>query len=242
MPDPELNTATAILVSSGLTVTGVNGNTITAKGRGGQPITVQVSATTAYTEAGAAASLSDVKTGSVIAVRGSYAATGNTINATAITIVLPTEAGVVTNVSGNTLTLTGFDGAKHTVTVTGSTRSQKAGASATLSDVTTGTALVAEGTLDSNGTLTAVRITIQLPRVAGQVTAVNGSTYTVTGRFGSTYTVNASGSTTYVNPDGSTDVRLLGATFAGSTDIAPGVPSSPVNGDLVGTVPDEFDR
>jgi hypothetical protein len=47
---------------------------------------------------------------------------------------------------------------------------------------------------------------------------------------------------TYVNPDGSTDVRLLGATFAGSTDIAPGVASSPVNGDLVGTVPDEFDR
>lgn len=47
---------------------------------------------------------------------------------------------------------------------------------------------------------------------------------------------------TYVNPDGSSDVRLIGATFEGSTDIAPGVPSSPVNGDLVGTVPDEFDR
>jgi hypothetical protein len=47
---------------------------------------------------------------------------------------------------------------------------------------------------------------------------------------------------TYQNPDGSSDVRLIGATFAGSTEIAPGVPSSPVNGDLVGTVPDEFDR
>jgi hypothetical protein len=47
---------------------------------------------------------------------------------------------------------------------------------------------------------------------------------------------------TFVNPDGSSDVRLMGATFEGSTDIAAGVPSSPVNGDLVGTVPDEFDR
>jgi hypothetical protein len=59
---------------------------------------------------------------------------------------------------GNTLTLTGFDGASHTVAVTGQTRYQKAGASAALSDVTTGTAIVAEGTLGSNGTLTAVRV------------------------------------------------------------------------------------
>ena len=42
---------------------------------------------------------------------------------------------------------------------------------------------------------------------------------------------------TYVNPDGSSDVRLLGASFVGAADIAPGVPSSPVNGDLIGTVP-----
>jgi hypothetical protein len=31
---------------------------------------------------------------------------------------------------------------------------------------------------------------------------VNGSSYTVTARFGTTYTVNATTSTTYVNPDG----------------------------------------
>jgi hypothetical protein len=43
---------------------------------------------------------------------------------------------------------------------------------------------------------------------------------------------------TYVNPDGSSDVRLLGASFVGATDIAPGVPSSPVNGNLLGTVPE----
>jgi len=117
-------------------------------------------------------------------------------------ILLPTEAGVVTTVNGDTLTLTGFDGASHTVDVTGQTRYQKAGMNAALSDVTTGTAIVAEGTLGSNGPLTAVRVTIQEPRVAGRVTAVNGSTYTVTGGLGVTYSVTASGSTTYVNPDG----------------------------------------
>jgi hypothetical protein len=186
-----------------LAVRGVSGNTITATGRDGQTVTVQVSMTTAYTEAGTSASLADIHPGSFIAVRGSVAGTSaTTINATSVTILLSREAGVVTNVAGDTITLTGFDGASHTVSVTSQTRYQKAGASAALSDVTTGTAIVAAGTLDSNGTLTAVRVMIRVPHVGGEVTAVNGSSYTVTARFGTTYTVNATSSTTYVNPDG----------------------------------------
>lgn len=188
----------------GLTVTGVSGNTITATGRGGQTVTVQVSATTAYTEAGASAALSDIRVGSLIAVQGSYAATNaTTINATGVTIVLPRVAGVVTNTNGSTLTLTEFDGATRTVTVSGSTHYQKAGQSAALSDISTGTAIVAEGTLNSDGSLTALRVTIQVPRIGGQVSAVNGSSYTVSGPFGAAYTVNTTGSTSYVNPDGS---------------------------------------
>jgi hypothetical protein len=188
-----------------LAVTGVseNENTITATGRRSQAVTVQVSATTTYTQAGASASLADIHPGSIIAVRGSIAGTSaTTITATRVAILLPRVAGVVTNVSGTTLTLTGFNGASHTVSVTGQTRYQKAGASAALSDVTTGTAIVAEGTLDSSGTLTAVRVLIRVPRIGGEVTAVNGSSYTVTARFGTTYTVNATSSTTYVNRDG----------------------------------------
>jgi hypothetical protein len=186
-----------------LAVTGVSGNTITATGRGGQTVTVQVSPTTAYTEAGASALLAAIHPGSLIAVRGSRANTSaTTINATRVAILLSREAGVVTNVSGTTLTLTGFDGASHTVSVTDQTRYQKAGASAALSDVTTGTAIVAAGTLDSSGTLTAVRVLIRVPTIRGEVTGVSGSSYTVAVRFGTTYTVNATSSTTYVNRDG----------------------------------------
>lgn len=190
----------------GLTVTGVNGNTIAATDRGGQTVTVQVSATTAYTEAGASASLSDVKTGSIIAVRGSNDATGGTtITATGVTIVLPQVAGVVTGVSGSTFTLTGFNGTTRTVTVGDATRYQRGGSSAALTDIATGTAIVAEGTTASDGSLSAVRVTIQVPRVAGQVTAVNGASYTVAGRFGQTaYTIATTGSTTFVKADGST--------------------------------------
>src|SRR5437763_2625655 len=186
-----------------LAVTGVSGNTITATGRRGQTVTVQVSATTTYTEAGAGASLADIHPGSLIAVRSSLAGTSAaTINATRVAILLSMEAGVVTNVSDNTITLTGFDGASHSASVTGQTRYPKAGASAAFSDVTSGTAIVAAGTLDSSGTLTAVRVTIRVPTVAGEVTVVNGSSYTVTARFGITHTVNATSSTTYVNRDG----------------------------------------
>jgi hypothetical protein len=208
---------------AGLTVTGVSGNTITATSRGGQTVTVQVSATTAYTEAGASASLADVKAGTVIAVQGSYANTsGTTINASGVTILLPTEVGVVTNVSGTTLTLTAFDGATHTVTVNASTHYQKAGQSATLADISSGTAIVVEGTTNSDGSLSAVRVTIQEPRVAGQVTAVNGSSYTVTGAFGQSYTVATTSSTTYVNADGTT----ASAVQAGTAIIAQGTLSS----------------
>jgi hypothetical protein len=181
----------------------VSENTITATGRRGQTVTVQVSTTTTYTEAGAGASLADIHPGSLIAVRGSLAGTSApTINATRVAILLSMKAGVVTNVSGTTLTLTGFDGASHTVSVTDQTRYQKAGASAALSDVTTGTAIVAAGTLDSSGTLTAVRVLIRVPTIRGEVTGVSGSSYTVAVRFGTTYTVNATSSTTYVNRDG----------------------------------------
>jgi hypothetical protein len=164
---------------------------------------VQVSATTVYTEAGATASLSDIQVGSEIAVKSSSSGkNATTINATGITILLPTESGVVTAVSGNTLTVTGFDGATHTITVNANTRYQKAGQSAALSDISSGTSVVAEGTTKSDGSLTALRVTIQLPHIDGKVTAVNGTSYTVTGRAGQSYTIVATADTTYVNANG----------------------------------------
>lgn len=189
----------------GLIVTGVTGNTITATAWGSQAVTVTVSATTVYTEAGASAALSDVTAGEIIAVRGARSSdAARTISATGVTIVLPTEAGVVTAVNGSTLTMTGFNGATRTVTVDGTTRYQKAGAPAALTDIATGAAIVAEGKLGSDGVLTAKRVTIQLPRAGGQVTAVNGSSYTVTGRGGAPTTITTSGATTYANFDGTT--------------------------------------
>lgn len=189
----------------GLTVTAVSGNTISATGRGGQAITVQVTASTTYSMAGASAALSDIKTGSMIAVRSAAASgssTTTTIAASTVTILLPVQGGVVTGVSGTTLTVTGFDGTTHSIAVSAGTRYQKAGQAATLADVAAGTSIAAEGTRNADGSLAAVRVTIQVPRIDGQVTAASGTQYTVSDRDGSTSTVVTTGSTTYSNEDG----------------------------------------
>jgi hypothetical protein len=146
-----------------------------------------------------------VHKGTTIAVQGSTAAqNATTINATAVTIILPQIGGVVTATSSSTIVVTGFDGATHTILVGSSTRYLKAGHGASLADITIGTRITAEGTLNTTGSLNAVLVTIQLPRLGGQVTAVHGSTYTVSGPRGSSATIDTTGSTTYINANGST--------------------------------------
>src|SRR5207249_2781168 len=84
-----------------------------------------------------------------------------TLNATAIEIVLPQRTGVVTAVNGNPLTVTGFDARTYTITVGGDTTYRRADHTAALSDVAVGSLISAEGTLSSDGsTLNALAVTI----------------------------------------------------------------------------------
>jgi len=184
-----------------LRVKSVNGTTISATTWGGRPVTVTVSGSTLYREDDMSATLSDVHAGSMILVRGSRVGT-DTIAATWVMIVLPHLAGVVTAVNGSTLTVTGFDGVSHTITVNGQTRYERAGQPATLADVKVGTAIVAEGTENPDGSLSAVAVMIQVPHVIGRVTSVNGATITVSSPDGTVYTVTTSGSTVYAAPGG----------------------------------------
>jgi hypothetical protein len=200
-------------------VTSVSGNTINLTGRRAGAVAVTVGATTVYTEAQQAASLADVHTGLLIMACGTGSSTN--VQATKIYIVLPRIGGVVTNVSGSTLTLTSLDGATRTVTVSNATTYDKAGHSASLGDITNGTAIAAQGSVGSDGVLSAVRVDIQTPRVAGQVTGVNGSTITLSnargmnGMSGVNGTSGMSGTTTVVTSD-QTTYSVISAT-AGMT-------------------------
>lgn len=146
-----------------LTVSSVSGQKITAKRPDGTTITVVTSSSTTYTRAGQTISLSAITGGEQIHVRGTVSSNGTTITATNVDVVLPGYAGVVTAVSGNTITVQDRSG-KHTITVNSSTKyvSGPSQQSVSLSSIKVGTMIMAEGTKSSNGTLTA-----QLVRVGG---------------------------------------------------------------------------
>jgi len=186
-----------------LTVTGVSGNTITATTRQNQTVTITVTGSTKCGEAGQTVACNTIQTGEHIAVQGLKP--GQTsITATSIQIVLPTDFGTVVTVTPSTITLKGRNNSTQTVIVNGSTRYQKGGQPASLTDVTPGTNVVAQGTSNSDGSITALLINIQVPTVMGKVTAMGTDSYTVAGFRGNTsFTVLTTGSTVYVNPNGS---------------------------------------
>jgi hypothetical protein len=90
----------------GLTVTAINGSTISATDHDGQTVTILVGTSTTYAEAGATASLSDIHVGSRIAVKSATTgASATMVTAASVTILLPTTEGTVSAVSGDTITV-----------------------------------------------------------------------------------------------------------------------------------------
>ena len=190
-----------------LTVTKVDtaANTITATGRGGQAVTITVSATTTYSRAGAAIGLGDIHPTDRIAVHGTRTAAG-AITATKIEIVLPRVAGVITAASNGTLTLVSFDGTSQMVDVNAQTTYERAGKTVNASAAATGAAIVAQGTRNADGSLTALQISIQEARIGGQATTVNSDGSFVVaahGPSGGTKTITTNAATSYAKPDGS---------------------------------------
>ncbi len=187
-----------------LRVTAVNGNTINAVTRGDLPVTITVGAATTYREAGKpTASLSDVTVGESIIARGARPAP-RTIQAKVVRILLARVAGVVTAVNGSTLTVTTPLGAQRSVTIASTAAITRAGATAPASSITPNIVIVAAGTPNGDGSLTATRILIRAAHVAGKVTAVDGATITLQGGYGVTYTVSTSSATVYVARHGKT--------------------------------------
>ena len=77
---------------------------------------------------------------------------------TAVVVVLPSIAGQVTAIDGDTLTVTQPGGTTATIHVDGNTTYQVNGASGSLSDLKVGSFVVAEGTQRSDGSLDAATV------------------------------------------------------------------------------------
>ncbi|HWC37587.1 MAG TPA: DUF5666 domain-containing protein, partial [Acidimicrobiales bacterium] len=110
----------------------------------------------------------------------------------------PSMAGTVKNVQGSTITIQDLMGFTRTIHTSSSTTYTRGGQSATSSAVTNGAEIAAQGTVDRNGTdLDASKVAVLLPRVAGTVQSVSGSSFVVQGVDGAKHTVTTTSATTF---------------------------------------------
>jgi hypothetical protein len=141
----------------GATITAISGSNISLKTADGWTRTITVDSGTTYAKGGATIALGDLKVGDEIGFRETKESDGSyTIDSVAV--ILPHAGGEVTAISGSTITVKDRDGASVTITVTGSTTYDVAGATAKLSDIKVGMFLNAEGTQNSDGSLTATTV------------------------------------------------------------------------------------
>jgi hypothetical protein len=180
------------------TVASVSGPTIVAKARIGTSFTITTTTATTFQEAGSTVALTAVQPNEHIRVLGTRDQATKTIQAKRIVIVLPSLTGVVTGVNGATLTVTGRNAVRYTITIGGSAKIEQAGLAATPQAITVGSLLTAQGTMGTDGTFTALRLMIRLPQYAGTISAVNGASFTLRTRQGKTYTITPASAAVYV--------------------------------------------
>jgi hypothetical protein len=178
-----------------LTITSVASDSITAKRADGTSVTFKTTSSTQYIRAGKSIDRSALSAGTVILVQGTRNS-DNSVTATRVEVALAGAHGKVTAISGTDITIqdernTGGAQVVHTAS---STTFMRAGQSSSLSAVTVGEVIAAQGTKNSDGSLQAEAVQIVLPRAGGQITAVDGSTITVQAR-GGTQTIHLSAST-----------------------------------------------
>ena len=141
----------------GITVTAINGNDLSLETEDGWTRTITVDDGTTYSKSGDDIALGDLAVGDKIAFRQTLEDDGSwTIDA--IAVILPHVGGEVTAVDGSTITVEGRDGETATITVNGDTEYQVNADAATLADVEVGMVLIAEGTDNGDGSITATKV------------------------------------------------------------------------------------
>lgn len=146
----------------GITITAISGSNISLTTADGWTRTVTVDSGTTYSKSGGMIALGDLKVGDKIGFRQTRETDGSfTIDSVAV--ILPHLGGEVTAVDGSTITVKQRDGSSATINVTGTTTYQVAGAAGALADVKVGMFLMAEGTLNSDGSLAATAVRAGTP-------------------------------------------------------------------------------
>ena len=140
-----------------ITITAIDGSSLSLKTDDGWTRTISVTDTTTITKGGATITVGDLAVGDQIVFRQDRATDG-TYTITAIAVVLPTVAGQISAIDGNTITITQRGGTTATIHVDSSTTYRVSGAAGSLSDLKVGAVIVAEGTQRSDGSLDAASV------------------------------------------------------------------------------------
>ena len=143
----------------GVEITAIDGTSVALKTVDGWTRTIEVTSSTQITKGGDTIALSDLAVGDTIRFRQKRNADGS-FSVTRIDVVLPTVAGTVTAKTGSTITLKQRDGTSVTVHVDASTKFHVQGVTgaASLSNVTVGMGLIANGEKNADGSLNADQV------------------------------------------------------------------------------------
>jgi Domain of unknown function (DUF5666) len=132
----------------------------------------------------------------------------------------------ITAISGSSLSLKTDDGWTRTIAVTSATTITRLGETIAIGDLKVGDTIGLRQERATDGTYSITAIDLVLPKIAGQVTAVDGSTITVKQFDGTTATIHVASTTTYAVGDKSgaalSDVTVDSFVVASGTTRADG--------------------
>ncbi len=191
-------------------VTAIDGSTLTVENRNGDSITVNTNddTTVMLVESQTEGSLSDITIGSHIGVRGQRNDDGS-VEARGIMVAPEGDkaGGKVSAVDNGTITVENRDGEATTITTNGDTEFRVGrDETGSIEDVTVDRGVMAVGELQENGSLAARLVFVHDGRkghgdregaTGGEVTAIDGTSFTIENRNDETITVNTNDDTEY---------------------------------------------
>jgi hypothetical protein len=179
-----------------ITIAAIDGSNIALKTDDGWTRTIAVTSDTKITKGGQAIAVGDLRVGDQVRFRETRNADG-TFTIQAINVVLPSVAGEVTAVNGDTFTVKSRSNVTWTITTNNATKYMLDGGDGEKSDVKVGARVGVVGTQSGESALTATTVRIAPAVVAGKVTAKTSDTITIQRVGGGTVTLHVNASTKY---------------------------------------------
>lgn len=206
-------------------ITGIDGSSLSLRTTNGWTRTISVGSDVEIMKGGDTIALSDLEVGDEIRLLETRNDDG-TFTLERIVVVVPGVGGIVTAVDDDSITIQGRNGLTREIATTSATTYRLGTQTTTRAEVTVGDRIHAFGETGAGNTFTATAVTIALPKVAGEVTAVSSGSFTIRLRDGSTWTVTVDADTAYrirdVEDPGLDDIEVgdvvaVAGTQSGST-------------------------